>query len=509
MSRILELLEKLLSFFMWGIVLGLIAVLLLIFGGWFHFLGSLPGILSQYIRLDSGYLLNVAGSMGGVLVAAYVAQRALTRRYVRMSFTSERQIQTRDLSIEQDATMKDLKRMVAVIDEMGNGDAADSVRLFNQIISTGFSVKASDVHISPERDRTRVVFRVDGVLHEGGTISPENTPYLSNRIKILANLAIHVHARPQDGAISFDTDDYQLRVSTLPTNHGEKVVIRLSSRDENKFQLDRIGFDSETFALYRNLLARDYGVIYLTGPTGSGKTTTMYASMIYIRDNRGSTINMATLEDPVEVDLSRIAQTQVDPASGLTFAVGLRSILRQDPDVIMVGEIRDEETAQVAIHAGLTGHLLLTSVHADSSAGVFNRLKQLKVDPSQLASASLAVVNQRLALANCPQCLVKVLPTPYQENQLRLLKLDFEGPFYAGKGCKGCGESGRMGRIPLLEVLPVNERIKDLLVKDIPTHRLMEAAVEEGMQTLTSQALQRAKQGILPIDEVIRILSVG
>jgi general secretion pathway protein E len=509
MSGILPFLDKLLNVFMWIVITGLICVLLLLYGGWFHFLGPIRMFILPYMRLDSGYLFNVAGSMGGVLVAAYITHRTLTRRSMRTSFTSERQIQTGDLSIDRHATLNDLKRMTSTIDEMGNRDRVNSVRLFNELISVGFSVGASDIHISPERDRTRIVFRIDGVLHGGGTISPENTPYLVNRIKILANLAIHIHARPQDGAISFDTDEYQLRVSTLPTNHGEKVVIRLSSRDESRFQLDRIGFDPETLTLYRNLLSRDHGVIYLTGPTGSGKTTTMYASMLHIRENRGSTINMATLEDPVEVDLSRIAQTQVDPASGLTFAVGLRSILRQDPDVIMVGEIRDEETARVSIHAGLTGHLLFTSVHADSSAGVINRLKQLKVDPSRLASASLAVVNQRLALANCPLCLTKVLPTPYQENQLRVLNLDFEGSYYAGKGCDSCSGTGRMGRIPLLEVLKVTDRIKDLIVRDMPTHRLMEAAVEEGMVTLTAQALRKAKQGILPIDEAIRILSIG
>ena len=414
-----------------------------------------------------------------------------------------------DLKVVENAPVSYLGRTQGVMNRLATGSPFDAILFINELFSAAYSVGASDIHISPQRELTKVFLRVDGVLHELCQLGPARHRQLVNRIKVLSRLSIHVHAKPQDGAISFDSDELQLRVSTLPTNHGEKVVVRLAVRDEQRFDLNTIGFSENVLTLYKTVLARDHGVIYLTGPTGSGKTTTLYASMTHIRRSRGDTTNMVTLEDPIEFDLDSISQTQIEPEAGLTFAVGLRSVLRQDPDVIMVGEIRDEETARTAIRAGLTGHLILTTVHADSTVGVFNRLKQLQVERFQLASASVAVVNQRLAIRNCPKCTQPVSLSQFQAKQLEIFGLSEADEFFEGRGCPACGNKGRQGRVPLIEVLPVTDRLRDLLIKDTPTHKLLESAVEEGMITLASQAVQRARMGEIPFDEVIRVLSVS
>jgi len=421
-----------------------------------------------------------------------------------------------DLEVVKDSSLKILEGAAERVAALEHEKRIYAVGLVRDLLTAGFSVLASDIHLTPEAEGTRVTFRVDGVLHEIGLIPKYHTRFVTNRIKVMAALSIHVHAVPQDGRFTFDTEMYQARVSTLPTNHGEKIVIRLAINDENRYSLEAIGFDEETLTLYKTLLSRDAGVIFLTGPTGSGKTTTMYASMLYVREHMGDKLNLVTLEDPMEIDFSGISQTQVNNTVGLDFATGLRSILRQDPDVIMVGEIRDEETAQTAIRAGLTGHLLLTSVHADSTAGVFNRLQQLGVDRFQIAGASIAVVNQRLAIRNCPDCIEKATITELQKKQLALLGFDMDGDVYAladeffeGTGCEACRGKGRRGRVPLLEVLKVDDEIRDLMLAGTPKHDLEHAAAKAGMRTLEWQAMDLARRGVLPVEEVIRVLSIA
>ena len=443
-------------------------------------------------------------------IRKYLKQKALmlrSKRFIRKAKIE--QISFSDLRIINNAPLSHMRSVATIIRDLGNRSNVDSINLLNEIIAGGFSVGASDIHLTPERDKVYISYRVDGVLHDLGSVSHEAAGLLRNRMKVLARLSIETKNKPQDGAIAFDVEDYHIRVSFMPTSHKEKAVLRLAVHDEKRYNIDSLGLDSNMLNHYKVLLGSDHGLVYLTGPTGSGKTTTLYASLMHIRQARGDTVNMATLEDPIEVDFSGVSQTQVNPASQLTFAVGLRSILRQDPDVIMVGEIRDEETAQVAIRAGLSGHLILTTVHADSTAGVFNRLKQLQVERFQIASASLAVVNQRLAISNCPDCRKEMEIAPYQKKQLEMLGLSVDGPFYAGTGCDTCGGKGRLGRIPLFELLPVTDSIRDLLVAETPTHKLLEAARKEGMVPLAVQALDLAKKGDLSIDEVIRVLSAG
>ena len=477
------------------------------------------GSLTQYPR-RLAFLNESTAPLGALIciflqtilyfVRKYLKQKALmlrSKRFIRKAKIE--QISFSDLRIINNAPLSHMRSVATIIRDLGNRSNVDSINLLNEIIAGGFSVGASDIHLTPERDKVYISYRVDGVLHDLGSVSHEAAGLLRNRMKVLARLSIETKNKPQDGAIAFDVEDYHIRVSFMPTSHKEKAVLRLAVHDEKRYNIDSLGLDSNMLNHYKVLLGSDHGLVYLTGPTGSGKTTTLYASLMHIRQARGDTVNMATLEDPIEVDFSGVSQTQVNPASQLTFAVGLRSILRQDPDVIMVGEIRDEETAQVAIRAGLSGHLILTTVHADSTAGVFNRLKQLQVERFQIASASLAVVNQRLAISNCPDCRKEMEIAPYQKKQLEMLGLSVAGPFYAGTGCDTCGGKGRLGRIPLFELLPVTDSIRDLLVAETPTHKLLEAARKEGMVPLAVQALDLAKKGDLSIDEVIRVLSAG
>jgi len=452
---------------------------------------------------------RMAVGTGFLVFAIWITRHLSHRNRVANLSPGASLLSYQDLKVVPNAGIGHLGRVRGDLERLGKAAQVDAVAIINLVLSAAYSVQASDLHISPDRHLVKIQFRVGGVLHDVGVLGSHTKNALVNRVKVLAKLSLHNKHTPQDGSISFDGDELQLRVSTLPTSHGEKVVIRLAISDEARYDLDRIGFSPDVLVLLKTVLARTDGVVYITGPTGSGKTTTMYASMVHVRNTRGDRANLVTLEDPIEVDLTGISQTQIENETGLTFATGLRSMLRQDPDVIMVGEIRDEETAQTALRAGMTGHLLLTSVHSDSSVGVFGRLRQLNVENFQLASASVAVVNQRLALRNCPGC---TAPTPLddtQKRQLELFGVDPEGlTFYAGAGCAHCGGKGREGRLPLIEVLPVTNRLRDMLLDSAASHQLMEAAIEEGMKTLGMQALERASQAEIPVDEVIRVLSI-
>ena len=366
---------------------------------------------------------------------------------------------------------------------------------------------ASDIHILPERTCTSIRFRIDGVLKEIISIPQGWSAALVNRIKVLASLSIDTRTRPQDGAIETGRTDCTLRVSTMPTSHGEKVALRLAFYSEARYDLSRLGFDAPMLKDLTDILAREHGLVFLAGPTGSGKTTTMYAALKHIRQTRRGRANIVTLEDPIEVDLPEIVQTGVDPLAGLTFASGLRSLLRQDPDVIMVGEIRDEETANIALRAGLTGHLLLTSVHADSTAGVFTRLAQLRADLGQLASATLLVLNQRLAFRNCPECSERTEPGP--EHAAVLARLEGTIPNVVGRGCDACGGTGLAGRVALFEMLRVTGPARDLIARGAPAYEIIDAARAAGMQTHHERAHALARQGVLSLDEVARVLSLS
>jgi general secretion pathway protein E len=375
----------------------------------------------------------------------------------------------------------------------------------DELIGAAFQFRASDIHITPREEGTRLALRVHGVLEDLDPAPGHLHSQIVSRIKVLGRLTTYQHDRPQDGHFSWQmaggaTD---VRVSILPTAHGEKVVLRLPLSGVTAPELDALGVPAPLLVRLRDVLSRPQGVLFFTGPTGAGKTTTIYAGLQHIKKTRGETTQIVTIEDPIEMDLPFLGQTQVNPTVGLTFAQGLRSILRQDPNVIMVGEIRDAETAGIAIRAGMTGHLVLTTLHAESAAGVFARLIDMNVEPFLVASASLACMSQRLVRALCPYCRETTAPTV--DEARRLQQLGARGKWFTSRGCSRCRKTGYLGRAAVFELLVVDPAIRELIHARTPTPQIHEAATRVGLPMLLDSALEMARAGTIPLAEALRM----
>ena len=414
-----------------------------------------------------------------------------------------------DLSVSQGVTISMLPEYRTKLMKICSQFHLDAVEFVNELISAGFSLSASDIYLSPRQDSVNVTMRVHGQLYDLAELQTTAYPQVINRIKVLSSLAIFMHNVPQDGHIRFEDRTYTARVAILPTNHGERMAIRLISRRSRVLDLDQVGMPPQMLETYKVLLNRNQGMIILTGPTGSGKSTTMFASLLLIHRLRGDTVNIVTLEDPIETDFEYFHQTQIDPLSQMTFARGLRSVLRQDPDVIMLGEIRDEETALNAMRAAMTGHLLFTTVHASSTTGVFDRLMQMGIGSAQLSSTIHAVLSQRLCHCLCENCRQE---TPLTESDIRQLKLmgfkDMpEGPFFTAEGCDSCLGKGYTGRMSLFEMLMINDELRDMIASGQPSHHIYQEAIKAGMQTLFDHGLSLARAGRVSLVEIMRMAS--
>jgi len=376
------------------------------------------------------------------------------------------------------------------------------IRLVDQLITKGVKDTATDIHIEPEEKTLRVRYRIDGILQSGPSIPKSLQASTTARIKIMSNLNISENRLPQDGKIGFymGKNKIDLRVSTFPTVLGEKVVLRILDKSKLILGLGKLGFTTENLSIFKNLLKRSNGIILVTGPTGSGKTTTLYSALSYINSIEK---NIVTLEDPVEYELPLICQSQINIKAGLTFAAGLRSILRQDPDIILVGEMRDAETAEMAIRSALTGHLVFSTLHTNDSAGTIPRLLDMGMEPFLIASSIVGIMAQRLIRLICKDC-----KETYEPEEEILEQLDIkrgEQKFYRGKGCKKCNSTGYKGRFALFEILTVTPKIKKLIIDRAESNILLKAAREEGMLTLYEDALQKAYQGRTTIEEVLRV----
>jgi len=382
----------------------------------------------------------------------------------------------------------------------------DVVAILDTLLSSAINLGASDLHFQPLETGTLVSFRVAGVLEEVMTLPPALHPPLVMRVKVLGRLVTY-SAKPQDGALTFagPAGPTDVRVALLPTNHGEKVVLRVPRTGVPVAGLPALGFTPVLLARFQALLAKPQGLLFIAGPTGSGKTTTIYAALAHIKKSRGDTTQISTIEDPVEVDLPFLSQTQVQPETGLTFAQGLRSMLRQDPNVMMVGEIRDAETAGIAIQAGLSGHLILTTVHADSTAGAFTRLIEIGVEPFALASASLASLSQRLVRALCPHCRRRATPSAQQASRVEALGGRLS-TMYEPAGCSRCGGRGYLGRTAIYELLEVTPKVRELIHQRVPTAQIIAGAKGE-MLTLAQDAFAKVEAGSTSLDEALRLLS--
>ena len=380
--------------------------------------------------------------------------------------------------------------------------------LVNCLVQDAINLKASDLHIEPWETSIAVRARVNGVLVEVAHLPTDLLEKISTRFKVMANLVTYQAGMPQDGTAigGAELDGVQLRISIFPTTRGEKIVIRLFDPRDRRFDLATLGFEDSTLQGLLRALRRTSGLLLFTGPTGSGKTSTMYSALCHIMQRDGTAISISTVEDPVEFNLPMVSQTQINPAQGFTYAMALRSIMRQDPEVIMVGEIRDAETAAIAVQAGLTGHLVISTIHAGVSAGAFTRLINMDIEPFMLSSSVIAVVGLRLVRRVCEHCSQPHEPTP---SQLKMIPESVIGAsqFRRGAGCDQCAQTGYSGRLPVSELLLANEPFREAVLKKVPTSVLEQIAIENGMRTLWQNGVQRAVSGQTTLEETIRVLA--
>ena len=386
-------------------------------------------------------------------------------------------------------------------------EKAPIVQVVNLLLSQAVSERASDVHIEPMPDRVRVRNRIDGALHEVLNLPPGMGPALISRIKVMANMNIVERRRPQDGQIEVDVDGVPLdvRVSTTSTVNGEKCVLRILDKRRALFGLRDLGMPAETLTIFEGMTRSPYGMVICAGPTGSGKTTTLYATLTQI--NREE-INVMTVEDPVEYVFPTVNQIQINEQAGITFAGGLRSILRQDPDAILVGEIRDVETARIAVQSALTGHLVLSSLHATDSVAALHRFLDMGIESFLISSSVLGVVGQRLVRRLCPECKVPYDPTPDELAMWDKAGMAQKSEFFQGEGCVFCAETGYQGRIGVYELLRVSDDMKQLVVNEPTYQELRDLAVAEGMVPLQTEALKLVERDVTTLAEVLRTLYV-
>ncbi|MEA1922985.1 MAG: GspE/PulE family protein [Pseudomonadota bacterium] len=385
---------------------------------------------------------------------------------------------------------------------------APIIKLVNQFLTKAVEEGASDIHIEPLAENLQVRFRVDGVLREHATPPKNVQASIISRVKIMARMDIAERRLPQDGRIRIKIagKDIDLRVSCLPTVYGESVVMRILDRSNISFSLDTLGFPEAERRRFEEMIRLPYGIILVTGPTGSGKTTTLYAAL--------NTINaidkkIITIEDPVEYELDGINQVQVNSKAGLGFSNGLRSIVRQDPDVILIGEIRDRETADIAIQSALTGHLVFSTLHTNDAAGAVTRMVEIGVEDYLLSSSLVGIMAQRLVRVLCPACKEAFVPEPALVERLQLpFTISKEEPIYRPKGCKECSFSGFRGRVGIFELLPVTDAVRSLILESQSSLVLREHAVKNGMVLLREDGWAKVQAGITALEEVVRVSGV-
>jgi type IV pilus assembly protein PilB len=450
-----------------------------------------------------------------VLAARSVIKEALEKIYIKP------EIEAAIDRITGDSTEEFSEELLEVLSDTDQPTAAELqtleeetrrapiVRLGNMIMTEAVRARSSDIHIEPSRKHTVVRFRVDGLLREILRLPKGVHPSLISRFKILAKLDIAERRLPQDGAIRLKIErrEIDLRVSTLPTLHGEKLVLRVTDQSKSSIRLETIGLSENDYATIKSFTQRHKGIILVTGPTGSGKTTTLYAILNTIKS---TVINLLTVEDPVETNFDGINQTQVNVDAGLTFAIALRAILRQDPDVVLVGEIRDQETAEIAIRAAMTGHLVLSTLHTNDAPSAITRLINIGIPRYLVASLVEGVIAQRLVRIICPHCKEKATPDPATLMTLRIPPETLSNvQFYAGRGCKKCGKTGYLGRMAIMEILDPSARIREMISAEASEQELRLATLAAKMTTLGEDGLNKAKAGLTTLEELVRVIEVS
>jgi general secretion pathway protein E len=450
--------------------------------------------------LDDLRILFGQNEIRPVLVPAREILSAINRTYGQANDTAEQLMQ--DLGEEADSQhlFTELEVGEDLLDETSE---APIIKLVNHIFSQAVKSQASDIHIEPYQQHLQVRFRLDGVLHN--VLSPPRRLHAAivSRIKVMARLDIAEKRLPQDGRTEVKIGErlVDVRVSSLPTAFGERVVLRLLEKSGKLLSMEEIGLTAAALAEMKRLLHLSHGIILVTGPTGSGKTTTLYAALSSINSPDK---NILTIEDPIEYQLDGIGQMQVNPKINLTFASGLRSMVRQDPDVILVGEIRDRETADIAIHAALTGHLVFSTLHTNDSASAVTRLTDMGIEPFLVSTAVQAIIAQRLVRLLCTHCKEAYEPEEAQWAELRSSR-EVTGPIFRADGCEKCLETGYRGRTGIYEFLPLSEAIKGLVLKTSDANQINKVARAEGMASLREDGINKVMEGRTTISEVLRV----
>lgn len=426
-----------------------------------------------------------------------VITEAINRSYDRIS--------TADTAIEDfDANVIDDTVLDEPVDLLDSEDEAPIIRLVNSILFRAVKDRASDIHIEPYEREVAIRFRIDGDLYDILKLPKRIQNSVVSRVKLIGGLNIAEKRLPQDGRIRIKIagKDIDLRLSTVPVAHGERIVMRLLDKSSVLLSLDTLGFDKKMHETMSELISRPYGIILVTGPTGSGKTTTLYAALSQI--NRED-INIITVEDPIEYQIPGIGQIQTNEKIGLTFASGLRSILRQDPDVILIGEIRDRETAEIAVQASLTGHLVLSSIHTNDASSCVARLVDMGIEPFLVASSLIGILAQRLVRRVCPHCRQAIEPTPEELQRIGLQSLPPDATVYRAVGCEHCFHTGYSGRIGIFELLPIDENIRTVILKNPDSVSIKRAALAAGFKPMRFDGVRKVLAGVTTMEEVLAV----
>jgi general secretion pathway protein E len=466
--------------------------------------GELMVVLSK--PLDANALDNVS-KMTGLPVKAAISTRAAITAVIDVAY------EQRTTVIEEVAEELDSQNLDRLVDEVATSDdlldvvnRPPVIRLVNDILFRALQLRASDIHVHPYESKLQIRYRIDGILYDVLSLNKNVLPLIISRIKVMAGMDIAERRLPQDGrcSVRLGQREVDLRVSTVPTSYGERSVLRLLDKSTGLFALNELGLWEDDLPKFDSLLNRSHGVIFVTGPTGSGKTTTLYACLNRINSSEK---NVITIEDPIEYQLEGISQIQVAMKKGMTFATALRHVLRQDPDVIMVGEVRDIETARMAIQSSLTGHLVFSTLHTNDSAGAVSRLLDLGVEPYLASSSLIAIIAQRLVRKVCPDCRKHSEPTAHELKELGLGEIEANNgtKFFVGTGCEKCFQTGYHGRTGIYELLLVNGEIQDLIYKKKTAGTIKKVALEAGMKTLRMDGARKVLAGITTVPEVLRV----
>lgn len=470
---------------------------------------SLVDVLERFLGVVLDPLLVPRDAVAAAINASYEKQTGQAQAMIESlrKPTAAATPKPASTAVERDALINEVRRLVSRDDLLDNAARAPVIRLVNLLLFEAAQSGASDVHVQPYEDRLVIRTRIDGVLYDSFELPKGVQDEIIGRLKVIGRMNVAEKRLAQDGraTVSIGERSVDLRIASLPTSYGERVVIRLLDKSARLYELSDIGMDDKTLARFGRIITAEHGLVLVTGPTGSGKSTTLYSALRRINSTEK---NVLTLEDPIEYQLPGISQTQVSDRKGMTFASGLRSVLRQDPDVIMVGEIRDRETASMAIQSALTGHMVFSTLHTNDAPSAVTRLLDLGIEPYLVASSLRAVLAQRLVRRICGACAARARPT---DAGLRWLGVDLPATpgMRRGRGCDACRKTGFRGRFGMFELLVVDEPIRRLITTQAPATQIKQAAISAGMRTLREDGVAKVLAGQTTIGEVERVTLEG